>query len=57
MVAASWSEIAQEKFVRNEEWFMFKKGKYYLHKNLFGSSFLLGSWRGNQSWSFPLIRS
>jgi hypothetical protein len=26
MVAESWSENAQEKVVRNEEWFMFKKG-------------------------------
>jgi hypothetical protein len=58
MVAELWSEIAQDKFIKNEEWFCAQKRKdVNLNKNSFGCSFLLGSWRSNQGWSFPLIRS
>jgi hypothetical protein len=31
-----------------------RKKRYYLNENFFGGSFLLGSWRGNQRWSFLL---
>jgi hypothetical protein len=58
MVAELWSGIAQDKFIRNKEWFCAQERKdVHLNENSFRCSFLLGSWRGNQGWSFPLIRS
>jgi hypothetical protein len=57
LVAEFWSEITQDKNDQDEEWFYAQEGKdVKLNENSFGCSFLLGSWRSNQGWSFPFIR-
>jgi hypothetical protein len=57
MVAEFWSEITQDKDDQDEEWFYAQEGKdFNLNKNSFGCSFLLGSSRSNQRWSFPFVR-
>jgi hypothetical protein len=44
LVAEFWSEITQDKYDRDEEWFCAQEGKdFNLNKNSFGCSFLLGS--------------
>jgi hypothetical protein len=57
LVAEFWSEITQDKDNQDEDWFYAQEGKdVNLNKNSFGCSFLLGSWKNNQGWSFPFIR-
>jgi hypothetical protein len=57
MVAEFWYEITQDKDDQDEEWLYVQKGKgSNLNEKFFGCSFLLGSWRSNQRWSFPFVK-
>jgi hypothetical protein len=57
VVAEFWYEITQDKDDQDEEWLYAQKGKdSNLNEKFFGCSFLLGSRRSNQRWSFPFVR-
>jgi hypothetical protein len=57
VVVEFWSEITQDKDDQDEEWLYAQEEKgSNPNEKFFGCSFLLGSQRSNQRWSFPFVR-
>jgi hypothetical protein len=55
MVAELWSEIAQDKFIRNKEWFCAQERKdVNLNKNSFGCFFFLAAGGATRDGDFLL---